>query len=219
MFSFPGKVILHIRSSLPDGILQQFKITEWSLFRSRSPLHSCSFACTNTSIHSTGSWTSLREQQFGAVLLRNQGFLWGYFSAWSAPQAGFVQGHSSTRQGMEAWGWCKRSSPALAGQQIPQHHTCSVNENLAICVSARAEAPHPFKNLLGTQDGGRNTDCTQHWMQVYIAATRGFFHTSTSDFLRYMLQVNCTDPIPSLPKFSSPTFQLASQHCSKWRIE
>lgn len=56
-------------------------------------------------------------------------------------------------------------------------------------------------------------------MQVHTAATTGFFHTNTSDFPTHVLQVNCTDPIPSLPKFSSPTFQLASQHCSKWRNE
>lgn len=73
----------------------------------------------------------------------------------------------------------------------------------------------PRNNVLGA-GGGRNTE---HWVRVYRAATTGFFHTDTPDCPKFALRVNCTDPTPSLPTFSSPTFQLASQHCSKWRLE
>lgn len=75
------------------------------------------------------------------------------------------------------------------------------------------------KNLLGSQ-GGRNTGLHTALDASLHSCKHSYFSTSTSDFPRYTFkEVDCTNPILFLPKFSSPTFQLASQHCSKWRIE
>lgn len=120
---------------------------------------------------------------------------------------------------MGAWGWCKHSSPSMTRQQKAQGHTCSPNENVATCIPAKAEASVQGRICLALKEAGTQ-DCTQHWMQVYTAASTVIFSTNTSDFPRYTFkEVNCTNPILVLPTFSSPTFQLASQHCSKWRIE
>lgn len=201
-----------VRSRLPDRTVQQFKIMERSLSHFPSPL----LAPTQVFIQLACElaqgivvWGSPSQQ---SVFLMALFFSWISSSSW-LPTRSQEQQHK-TRKGSVRL--VQMQQPLFAGQQMPQKHTCSVNENLAISASARGKALHLFKeNVFGTQEGARNTDCTQHWIQVHIAATTGFFHTNTSDFPRYMLQVNCTDPIPPLPKFSSPTFQLASQHCSK----
>lgn len=67
---------------------------------------------------------------------------WLFFSFISSPSwlptRSQEQQHTTTKRSI---GWCKCRSPSALRQQMPQNHTRRVNENLAIRVSARAEAP------------------------------------------------------------------------------
>lgn len=73
------------------------------------------------------------------------------FSAGLAPQTGLLkrsqehQQQHKTRNRSTGLVQTQHSSPSLARQLVPQGHTCSINENSAICFSAKAEALHLLK--------------------------------------------------------------------------
>lgn len=198
-----------MRSRPPDGIPQQLKLMLWSHFHSPSPSNSCSSPVLPTQAftqlaHQLGEW------QLRVILVGNQSFLWVFqlnqAPTWHTKRPQEHQQQHKTRNGsvrlvqtqQPLYGEAaKATGPHLQPKRERGHlHLC---KSRSICSR---------KNLLGSQ-GGRNTDCTQHWMQVYTAASTVIFPQAHLIF-QGILSRKLTVPIQylSYPNLVHPPFNL-----------
>lgn len=174
---------------------------------------------SNTSIHSIGSlaWgvaTQSNPSQKSVFLMGFPAELGPKLAHWKATGAPIAAQDKEWEREVGA----NTAAPLWWGSK--SHRATPAAQTRTWPLASLQKQKHLFKEesawLSGRQKHRLHTalDASLH------SCKHSYFSTSTSDFPRYTFkEVNCTNPIPFLPKFSSPTFQLASQHCSKWRIE